>query len=284
MVAQESSACFDVYEPSSSICYVDGGGDLTISLMFKKEEDAIKFVAQLANYEVYNKFRGGISYDREPTPVCLNGEQFSQVKHVLIVDYKHVLAVHSSPENSHVDSLCNSEITNDQNPDKGFRSLENLTMLAPRETIYQCHIASVAHYKIYENDKNNIIYGSHLFHIYFDGDGKTPPLDSSPHWGRCPELALEFMSIDEVPYNTQGTQYRRVNVRVIFRDPAIARAMDHKWRDGTQMEGELSMISYFYTTDSDAVEKYLRIKYFETSRRWQHADGEEVDFEELYPA
>ena len=58
--------------------------------------------------------------------------------------------------------------------------------------------------------------------------------------------------------------------------------MDGRWRDGSSTESELETGTYFYTQNVVAVEKYLRIKAFETKRRWRHCDSEEVDFTEQY--
>ena len=44
-----------------------------------------------------------------------------------------------------------------------------------------------------ENDSDNILYGTHLFHTYVDGDARRRPKDEPASWGRSPELWIEYL-------------------------------------------------------------------------------------------
>ena len=249
--------------------------------MFKQEADALGFIGQLANYQAYNKFRNGIDFQREPAVTPLTAQQMAQLKHVYVVDYSP--GDSDSPQNSRDCTICGSEVTSNGGGDteKGLRSLEDLSKLAPRETINRCHIAAQTPYPQFKNDPDNIVYGSHLFHDYFDGDGKKPPPGAGVDWGIAPELLLEFLEAGNEQYFL-GQKYVMVLVNVVFRRADVAKAMDGKWRDGSTAESELVTRTYFYTKNVGVVERYLRIKAFETRRRWKHCDGEEVDFTEEY--
>jgi hypothetical protein len=276
--AQTCCAVYDVENQDQSIWYPPSSEDLCISLMFKSEEHAITFLGQMSLYKEGGKFRDNVNFEEEPTV-----RQFpidTQVKHVYTIHYNPDDS--ASPANSRDDSICSSEVTNAGDPVKQLRSLEDLSKIAYKETIYRCHIAAKAHYGEYEHCPDNLLFESHLYHGYFDGDGKKPPPGSAPSWGRPPELRLECVSVGDVRY-FQGTQFQQVRVKVTFRDPAVARAMDPWWRDGSSFVDELSMLTHFYTVDVEAAKLFLKIKHFETSRRWSHCDGDYVDFTQSMP-
>ena len=78
----------------------------------------------------------------------------------------------TSPINSRADTLSMiSEVTNDSDPHKALRSVEDLTKLEKGAVVNRCHIAPKAYFKEFEFDKDNLIFGSNLFRTYFDGDG-----------------------------------------------------------------------------------------------------------------
>ena len=277
---QRSRACYDFRNPGHSIWYPDESNDLLISLLFKKEGDALNFIGQLANYQASKRFRFGLRFVREPVSISMSAQQMTQLQHILITDYKQDDS--NSPANSHYDSNQSEETSFDGfNPDKRLRSLEDLSRLAHLETIFRCHIAPKAHYPDYKYNTDNILFGSHLFHAYFDGDGKNPPPEANIDWGTAPSLLVEFVEAGN-ELQSAGKTYVKIFVKVIFRDPLCAKAMDTKWREGYTVESELVTCTHFYAQNVDTVKACLRRKAFETRRRWAHCDGEIVDFTEEY--
>jgi hypothetical protein len=276
--AQNFNACYDIRNPEQSIWYPEESDALHVSLMFASESDARHFIAQMASYKVYNKFRGGIDFQRELT--VINVQNRNDCRFVLITDYDP--GASSSPVNSLDNSIHFSEVTsNNDEPEKGLRSVEDLRHLKVKETLYKCHIASRSHYPLFTNDPNNLLFASHLFHGYFDGDGKRPPLGAGPNWGIAPELALKFIEVG--PTQTfDRQQWSMIIVHAIFRDGEVARAMEGKWRDGSEFVGELVVRTYFYSQDPEATVRYLKAKYYETDKRWRHCNCEEVDFSEQW--
>ena len=276
--AQHYKACYDPrMNQANSIWYEEESDDLHISLVFETKDNALGFIGQLSNFVANGRFRSDSVFQEEPIPLLNND---FVLKHVYFIHYKK--SDSSSPNNSRTDNVSDTVLTtNDTDPAKSLGSLEDLTQLMKKEMIAKCHIACKAHYSEYKNDPNNIIYGSHAFHDYFDGDGKKPPPGANPGWGVMPELRLTFIDAEDPKY-ISGILCSRINVDVTFRDPAVAKAMEGRWRSGSYFRDELTTRTFFYSRDRVAVAKYLRIKDFETTRRWRHADGEDVDFEETF--
>jgi hypothetical protein len=266
------------YHPSlrhETIWYPPESNDLSISVVFDARSDARDFLGQLATYSVSNRFRFGLQIADEVVPIAC-----SDVLHSILVSH-YIAAESSSPLNTAI--LSDSVVSYHNDPLKDMRSLEALNkVLYPKEHIYGCHIAQASRNRIYERDDDNIIYGSSIFHAYFDGDSKRPPLHSSIDWGTPPELAIEFVSASDTPYVYNGNPFYSIKVNIIFRSVDIAMAMEHRWREGTsKTEDELVYSSFFYANNVANVKKYLSIKMNEAKYRWRHCNCEVVDFTEL---
>ena len=84
--------------------------------------------------------------------------------------------------------------------------------------------------------------------------------------------------------NYQKVRFHQINVAIHFRDPAMAKAIECSWRDGTQVIGETSFISYFYSSNVANVIKYLNKKKRETQFRWKVGIDmiTEVEDEDIY--
>jgi hypothetical protein len=264
------------YHPSlrhETIWYPPESNDLSISVVFKLESDARDFLGQLATYSVSNRFKFGLQIADDVEPFAC-----SDVLHSILVSH---YIESSSPLNTAI--LSDSVVSYHNDPLKDMRSLEDLNkVLYPKECIYECHIAQASRNKIYEKDADNILYGSNIFHKYFGGDSKRPPLHSSIDWGTPPELAIEFVSASDTPYMYSGSTFYCIKVNIIFRSVDIAVAMEHRWREGTSKTAdELVYSSFLYANNVANVKKYLSIKMNEALYRWRHCNCEVVDFTEL---
>jgi hypothetical protein len=245
-----------------SIYYPDNSDDLEISVLFENKENAASFLNRMANYKESDQFRGGeIEFQRKFEIF----ESDEEATYILVTDY---VKEHSdSPNNSRTDTISVSEIPFTGDPLHSLCSLEDLTQLPKGDTVFQCHIAPKAFFKEYKHDSNNIIFGSHIFHKYLDGDGRRLPKDK----GVPPELCLKFLGSGKKEFFS-GVEYVRIDLEVEFRDPEIARVMEGRWREGTKTLGELKFKCYFYSKDASRVEKYIDIKRKETLRRWELDD------------
>ena len=274
-VFEYASSCHAMYnEPAAqSIWYPAGSSDLYVSLRFKLEENAVSFIGRLSEMKCSSFLNDNIEINERPETLLL-------VQPASYVFPHHYMKVDStSPINSRADTVSMiSEVTNDSDPDKALRSVEDLTKLEKGAVVNRCHIAPKAYFKELENDKDNLIFGSNLFHTYFDGDGKRRPKGKPTTWGRSPELWIETLSTGGREM-LGGSNYFRINVRIHFRDPEMARAIQWRLRSGTETHGETCFNTYFYSSNAANTVKYLAIKKAETQQRWKVAADMQTEVE-----
>lgn len=271
-----ASSCHAMYNVPAlqSIWYPFESNDLHVSLRFKLEENAVSFIGRLSEMKCHSVVNDNIEINEQPETLLM----MQPVSYVFPHHYKKVDS--TSPDNSRADTLSRtSEVTNDSDPDKAFRSVEDLTKLAKGDVLYKCHIAPQAFYEEFKGDKDNLIFGSHLFHTYFDGDGKRRPKGKPATWGRSPELWVESMSTGGREM-FGGSNYFRINVRIHFRDPEMAKAMQWCFRAGTATEGDTCFATYFYSSNAVNTVKYLGLKKAETQQRWKVAADMETEVED----
>lgn len=197
--------------------------------MFVSEEKAFVFLNCLIEYNVSTTslLRGKLELSKDIF------ELHSDLKGKFVCRDDYVFDDNDSPSNTVDDVRSPTEIPITFDPLQEMRLLENIYQIPPGDTLYKCHIAPQALYPEYVNDKDNIILGSHLFHIYFDGDGKRRPAGANLDWGIPPSFKLEYESTGDA-HKYLGTRYFRINVLITFDDPHKARAMEGHWREGTQ--------------------------------------------------
>lgn len=265
--AELHGALYDIRQPGRSIWYPDGSTDLNISLMFSDKDKAHRFLGCLVNYNLSNSLmKGRVQVDKRVVPI----ESAAEGSYVHSDEY--VFEESDSPANTCDDIKSASEMPNTGDPVRQLRSLENLSKLPIGDTVFRCHIAPDAFYKQYTKDPDNIIYGSHLFHAFFDGDGKRRREDRPLDWGTPPRFKIEYESTGP-DHMFQGVRYYMMYVKLTFQDPAMARSLEGLLREGTTIgrEGEdrdLCFHSYFYTTNAENCKRYLDIKQKETETRW----------------
>lgn len=265
--AQIYRACYDYTAPERSIWYPEGSKHLHIKLLFATEELAHDFLACLINYNKgHTLLKERIQVQKQLTRIE------SEVKATFVYKDEYVFEDSDSPANTRDDVSSVTEVWTTDDPVCQLRSLEDLSKLAKGEAIAKCHIAPKAYFKDYRNDPDNILYETHLFHGYFDGDGKRRPATAHFHWGTPPRLKVQY---DETgpSHMFQGVRYHLIYVLVIFEDPEIARAMDGRWREGYSVIDPLTFRTHFYTTNVAKAINYLGIKQKETEDRWAEPDA-----------
>lgn len=260
--AELHGALYDIRNPDCSIWYPEGSSDLKISLMFVDERDANKFMGCLISYNMGNTLMKGRLQINKVLAVI-----HSEVKGRYVHSDEYVFDDSDSPENTWDDIMSPTEVSLSNDPSQELRSLENLSLIPIGDTLYKCHIAPQKFYPEYKSDQDNIILGEHLFHTYFDGDGKRRPVGTDLDWGRPPRFKMEYESTGP-SHLCQGTAYFMIRVLITFNDPAMARAMEGRWREGTTAHGDLQFRSYFYTRNVENCKKYLALKQRETENRW----------------
>lgn len=240
--------------------------------MFRSDENASRFWNCLA---MYNTSDNLLKKHVRLSPEIEHMTCDQRGRFVRVSDYQ--FADTESPASTHEDVRSATEVTNTWSPLHEMRSLENIRKVPAGDTLYQCHIAPQAFYEQFKNDPDNTIFGEHLFHTYFDGDGKRRPSGASLDWGRPPRFKMEFESVGpELQYN--GTRYFRINVVMYFPDPNMAKEMEWRWREGTFFEnwGDGQKVhSFFYATNAEKCRQYIDIRQQETERRWGLIDDED---------
>lgn len=260
--AQQYCACYDVRDPSCSIWYPDDSKDLHIKLLFPSEEKAHNFIGCLVNYnEGHTLLKGFIEVQKNI------GEFSSEIKAPYIFKDEYVFEASESPENTREGILSTSEVSIASNPVYQMRSVEDLSKFIRHEKAEKCHIAPLAFFPQYDNDPDNFIYESHLFHKFFDGDGKRRPDHAHITWGDSPKLMLQYDATGSY-HIFQGVRYHMIFVLIIFEEAEVARGMAGRWREGTTVVDDLTFRSFFYTTNVDRAIQYLAIKQNETEVRW----------------
>ena len=261
--AQSYRAFYDVRAPERSIWYPADSKDLHISLLFADRQQAHDFLVCLINYNSSHiLLKERIAVDKQIESVE------SDTEAVYVYKDEYVFEASDSPANTRDDIQSTTEIVYSGDPVFQLRSLEDLSQLAKGEAVYRCHIAPRRFFEDFKNDRDNILMCSHLFHTYFDGDGKRRPAEAHASWGTAPRLMVQYESTGP-DHMFQGVRYYMMNVLVSFEDPEIARAMDGRWREGTTADGDLSFHTHFFTTNVDNAKKYLAIKKKETETRWK---------------
>jgi hypothetical protein len=267
--AQTYRACYDFRSSNQSIWYPQDSKDLHISLLFKAQDEAHDFVGCLITYNLGH----GVLRDRIQINESIDVFDSDAQAHFVYKSHYVSDESVSPPDTPSVSSA--TEVANSGNPELQLRSLEDLSKLVKGEPVNRCHIAPKAFFPQWKSDPDNIIYGSHLFHHFLDGDGKRRPSDAHSSWGTPPYFKIQYDSTGD-GHMRNGTVYRLINVVVTFQDPEIARAMEGRWREGTATLDQLSFRTFFYTTNVANAIEYLGCKQKETETRWQDPSEFEV--------
>ena len=266
--AEQYGAFYDERNHEQSIWYPkdEQNGeqtDLHISLMFADKLTAHNFLACLVKYNIgHSLLKGRVEVNKTITPY----ESTSEGTYVYSDEYKFDDS--DSPPNTQADIQSTTEVSNSGDPIIDLRTLEDLSQIPKGEGIFKCHIAPQAFYGEFKNDPNNIIFGSHLFHNYFDGDGKRRPEGEHANWGTPPRLKIQYESTGN-NFLYLGVRYYAIHVLITFSDPEMARAMDGRWREGSSTDGDLKFRSFFYSSSAVDTKKYLDWKLQEVELRWR---------------
>jgi hypothetical protein len=265
--AVDSSACHDfrMDQLANTIYYKEVGDDnLYFSLLFESKKDAHAFQTKLLTRlnHPFKKMTIGLNNNK----IIEEIEATTVARFVYPDDYKKTDS--TSPDNS-VHGFSVTELPNIDDPLRSLRSVEKLTLIPRKETIYRCHIAPKAFYKgPCARDPDNILFESHRFHGYFDGDGKRRHQGANLDWGIPPELWIDFERAVPNATVVDGVSYHEVFVSIMFRDSDVADSMRGLWKDGTEDIGDNGFRSSFFATNAVKARKYLELKKRETRIRW----------------
>jgi hypothetical protein len=259
--AQDCNAFYCEGQKLNSIYYDGDSKDLTIRLLFKTESDAFNFQNKLSNFMFDHPTLGvKINVEKDINIVALN----NYPERVFYIDY-NTDATDSPPFFTLADiksSLSESLLSDFANPESAMQSLEDVS-LYPNLKLYWCHLISRKQ-KQHSNNKNNAIFGSWIFHQYFDA------LNSVNDY---PELAVKFESIGETTIITtaegQNKSKTKVNVSIEFIDEKVASFMSIYFKKGTITVDTLHFQSFLYADNGEEMKYFLEKKYEETKALWE---------------
>jgi hypothetical protein len=257
-----------MYHPTNkeqSIFYPADRDDLLVTLLFKSEEKFIAFVASMSHLkELFS--RAQFSFSKH----CETISSIQNVTNEFVLEVEYQKGNSTSPDQSR-NNTEGSATSYNQEPGKQMQSLQNLNWIPLNYKVFRCHIAPVAHFPAYERDSANIIFADHLFHFYFDGDGKIPTEAQSSDFGDPPQLLVEFESLGPTEaYN--GTVFQVVNViiRFAFVKCAVDLLRTCPFREGYSELSDGVYKTFFYSPCAERTITYLGYKREMTIARWRH--------------
>jgi len=254
------------YGNKKSIFYEETARDLSINLLFEQKQEAFAFQNSLVNFRfIHPSFGSKIIIDETVDLVHLpvaskrvfhqhfDGADNNESPVLSLVDIRHVLS--SQGESVSYD------------PVKALQSLEDITVF-PGTKYYWCHLLKRQSKKD-KNDENNCIWGSWVFHQYFDALN-TEKIG-------IPLIAVKYVSTSEqtedMPLGDRHETRKKVTVEIQFFDSDTGRraafAFQSMMKFGTNVTDALRYDSYLHPRDPVKMKKYLDIKYAETMKAWR---------------
>lgn len=256
---------YDIRSPGQTIWYPEGSEDLHLSIMFASLQECQKFITCLSDYSLsaISIMRGLVQIENDVIEIQTDGTG----KFIRSYDYN----AQDNPDSPSVTlegSLSQYQTLYTHEPIQDLRTFENLSMVPPGDIIYKCHIAPQAYYEQFADNIDNIVHASHLFHEYFDGDGRRKPPNADPTWGRAPKCLVRFdVAAMNDPVVHAGMNFYRVFVLIEFFDSAMAKWMEHQFREGSEWLDERTVRTFCHVTDPVAAEMFFSLKFLETSLR-----------------
>jgi hypothetical protein len=250
-----------------SIYYEGDSEHMSINLLFKQEHDACAFQNALADFKfTHPTFGQHITVNKDVKEVFL-GDQSSRVFYVdydssanadspalSLADIKHVLS-----------SGSDSSVPYD--PLKALQSLEDITIL-PGTKYYWCHLVSRKE-KDVKSNPNNCIWGSWIFHQYFDA--------LCVQEVGVPLIAVRYVSTsrraEDLPAGDKVVSRHKVSVEVVFNDSDVGRnaslLFQSFMKHGTRQKSDVIYESFLFPPNPDEMAEFLGIKYEATMKAWQ---------------
>ena len=248
-----------------SIFYDSNSRDMEINLLFKSEEHAGGFQNALLNFRfTHPTFGNQIHIDEDIEEVFL----LEALKRVLHKHYdgddNNLSPALSLADLRHVLSSNTASVSYD--PMKALQSLEDITIL-PGLKYYWCHLVS-RKVRSEKNNENNCIWGSWIFHQYFDALN-TREIG-------VPLIAVKYISTavetEDIPVGDGYVTRKRVVVHVEFIDSQVGRntalLFQRFMKNGTKILDDLHYESFLYPKDPEQMQQFLNAKHDETMKTW----------------
>jgi hypothetical protein len=249
-----------------SIFYEEAARDLTINLLFEHKAEAFAFQNSLVNFRfIHPSFGSKIRIDEAVGMVHLQVPTIRVFQHHYDGADNNESPVLSLADIRHVLSSQGESVSYD--PVKALQSLEDITVF-PGTKYYWCHLLTRQSKKD-KNDENNCIWGSWVFHQYFDALNTEAV--------GIPLIAVKYVSTaeqtEDMPVGDRHETRRKVTVEIQFFDSDTGRraayAFQSMMKFGTNVNDALRCDSYMHPKDPAKMKEYLDIKYSATMKAWQ---------------
>ena len=266
--AEEHGACY-LPNNEKSIWYDDGSNDLQIALVFEKKEFARAFQTFLTQSYLNNPMvrQGDIAVREELNVIYVATHKQVFLTHYDAAEYDSPLA--SLEEFMGVPPSHSSlSVASATNPLVQFQSIE--TLISGTRP-YRCHIKPQSKFGGLAKNDNNVIFGSWLFHQYFDGL-QTEDITGTHN---IPQIALRpnpnEQPIDEM-VGESSQKLTKVSVLVECRCNNIASVVGNMLKMGSELISEDTWKTFVHVQDSKTFCNFLDWKYKDTHRRWEEID------------
>jgi hypothetical protein len=254
-----------------SIFYDGASRDMQINLLFKHEAEAFAFQNTLVNFRFeHPTFGNKICIDKAVGELRLSypvdrvfhmdydGADNSESPVLSLADIRHVLSSDGGSMTSY-------------DPVKALQSLEEIAIF-PGTKYYWCHLVS-RKVKAEKHNTNNCIWGSWIFHQYFDA--------LNTEVIAVPLIAVKYERTSEqtedIPVGDNKTLSRRkVTVAIEFFDNEVGRRVAFLFQAmmkvGTVVINPLHYESFLYPDNPEEMKVFLEQKYAQTKKIWSEEE------------
>ena len=257
------------YPVQSESIWYDDGDDLSITLLFKEEEHAVKFQDFLTMWYIEN-------------PIVVKSKDVSveeelKVMYVEECKLRRVFLHHCDPKGSEspIQSLgeflddhssVSASAVSSSDPMAQFQSIEKPGLFRFCKP-YRMHIKSKAEFPNLANEESNMLVGTWTpFHQFFDGlrtEDDIPQIAIRP----LPEGKIETVMVGEPSQKRQ-----RVDLSLEFRHADAAKIMAENLKVGSVKLSDKAWKTSVYVPNAEIFCDCLKWKYEQTTKVWQNMD------------
>eukprot|EP01137_Pigoraptor_chileana_P024192 Opistho-2@91729 len=248
-------------EPGSATRYVDF--DLEFEFLFNTMGRAEKFIRDVMRIPIDNPMLGWLR-DRVVIrePVLLSPTL--PPTRVFALNYRSNMG--SPPTFSLADFAVPSETSSvtgvDWSDDVISRSVES-DWYRTTSRPYRLHLKSKALFPGVQNDPDNVLYGSWMFHCLLDGLNRPD---------QCPGIAIRIISIQ--PLELPGERRHYAQLAIEFSAVEVLETWKFWLKAGTQYpDGEVATArTFIYIDNPDCFRSCALWKYKDTWKKWQQCN------------
>ena len=278
----EEHLAFYSLNHSRSIWYDDGSENLQITLLFKNEDNALRFRTFLDHWYLNNPMAirfGDVLVEKEIATVHVPSSH--NLVAVQLSDY--MAETSDSPVQSFLEfmtlpssvSSAVSIVSDMDDPLYKYQSLERPQEFSETGTKpYRCHLKSKAKFAKLANESNNQLAGTWLFHQWLDGLHTFADEEDD-----VPILALRPVTDSIVDVFLPGpppTKRSRVDIIIEFRESSKADFFEGRLKEGSKRISDKKLQTFVHVADPAVFCDCLQWKYEDTIKKWNGGDEDSL--------